>query len=225
VLAGLAATHRVCAYDRPGTVRYSDPIAITDRSTPAPMPRTARDVVRDLHTMLDAARIPGPYLLVAHSLGGLFARLYAQTYPDQVRGVLFVDSFPIEIPALMGAQWPAYQQLLDHPLPVFAHDPTLETIDIPTSVAQVKQAPALPAVPLAVLTKTEPFALPPTAPPGLGPSLERAWVTGAQALVALQPQTPHTFATTSDHYIQVHQPDLVVNGTELLSQRAASPRR
>jgi alpha/beta hydrolase fold len=72
------------------------------------MPRTAQDVVGDLHALLTAADVPGPYVLVAHSLGGLFGRLYAQTYPDQVRALLFVDSFPVEIPTLMGADWPAY---------------------------------------------------------------------------------------------------------------------
>ena len=42
------------------------------------MPRTAGQVVDDLHALLTAAAVPGPYLLVAHSLGGLFARLYTQ---------------------------------------------------------------------------------------------------------------------------------------------------
>src|SRR5690349_10969560 len=63
VLPGLAATHRVCAYDRPGTLRYTNPVAITDRSSPAPMPRTAKDVVSDLHALLAAAQVPGPYVL------------------------------------------------------------------------------------------------------------------------------------------------------------------
>ena len=98
VLPGLAATHQVCAYDRPGTLRYAHSVAITDRSSLVPMPRTAVDVVSDLHAVLAAAQVPGPYVLVAHSMGELCARLYAQTYPDQVRALLFVDSFPVEIP-------------------------------------------------------------------------------------------------------------------------------
>jgi alpha-beta hydrolase superfamily lysophospholipase len=46
-----------------------------------PMPRTAGDVVADLHALVTAAHLPGPYLLVAHSLGGMFARLYAHRGP------------------------------------------------------------------------------------------------------------------------------------------------
>jgi len=225
VLPGLAATHRVCAYDRPGTVRYTDPVAITDRSTPVPMPRTANDVVSDLHALLAAAQVPGPYVFVAHSLGGLFARVYAQTHPDQVRALLFVDSFPVEIPALMAQQWPEYKQLLDHPLPQFASNPSFEVIDIETSVKQVAAAAPFPAIPIAVLTKTEPFPLPPNAPAGLGPTLERVWPQGALSLVALRPHTPHTLATGSDHYVQVHQPDLVMATTELLIDRSAPQPR
>ena len=168
-LPGLAATHRVCAYDRPGTLRYSNPVAITDRSSPVPMPRTAKDVVSDLHALLTAAQVPGPYVLVAHSLGGLFARLYAQTYPDQVRALLFLDSFPVEIPAMVGPQWPGYKQLLDHPLPQFVNNASFEVIDIETSVKQIAAAPPFPAIPIAVVTKTEPFPLPADAPGDSGP--------------------------------------------------------
>jgi pimeloyl-ACP methyl ester carboxylesterase len=225
VLPGLAATHRVCAYDRPGTLRYTDPVAITDRSSPVPMPRTAKDVVGDLHALLAAAQVPEPYVLVAHSLGGLFARLYAQTYPDQVRALLFLDSFPAQIPALMGPQWPAYERLLDHPLPQFAASPTFEVIDIPASVGQIAGAAPFPAIPVAVVTKTEPFPLPPDAPAGLGPTLDRVWPQGALDLVALRPQTPHIIATGSDHYVQVHQPDLVIATATLLIDRSAQPSR
>lgn len=221
VLPRLAGERRVCAYDRPGTLRYSNPPSISDRSSPVAMPRTALDVVTDLHSLLAAAHVPGPYLFVAHSLGGLFARLYAQTYPDQVRAVVFVDAFPVEIPSLMGSDWPAYRQALDGPLPQFTNSSSFELIDIDKSVAQVAAAPAFPPIPTVVLSKTEPFAIPPTDPPALGDKLERVWQEAAADLVALRPQTPHIFATGSDHYIQVHQPDLVAAGVDLVMQRSA----
>src|SRR6266496_2447358 len=47
------------------------------QSDPAPHPRTIRDAVTDLHALLHTARIPGPYLLVGHSFGGLIVQLYA----------------------------------------------------------------------------------------------------------------------------------------------------
>ncbi len=221
VLPALARTHRVCAYDRPGTLRYTDPPTVSDRSSPVAMPRTAQDVVGDLHALLDAAHVPGPYVLVGHSLGGLIARLYAQTYPGQVRAVVFVDAFAVEIPSLIGTDWPAYRQQLDEPLPQFADSPSFELIDIDKSVEQVVAAPAFPPIPTVVLARTEPFIIPPTIPAEKGPILEQAWRDATSDLVALRPQTPHIFATGSDHFVQIHQPDLVAAGVELAIQRSA----
>ncbi|MGE5673843.1 MAG: alpha/beta fold hydrolase [Mycobacterium leprae] len=73
---------RVCTYDRAGYA-WSDP---------AKTPRTGEQVVADLHTLLARGGEQGPYILVAHSLGGLYARLYAARYPDQVAGMVLVDA-------------------------------------------------------------------------------------------------------------------------------------
>jgi pimeloyl-ACP methyl ester carboxylesterase len=224
VLPALAADHRVCAYDRPGTLRYPDPPSITERSSPVAMPRTAQDVVQDLHALLAAAHLPVPYVLVGHSLGGLFIRLYAQTYPGQVRALAFVDAFPVEIPGLLGSDWPTYRQALDQPLPQFANSPSFEVIDIEKSVAQVGAAPAFPPVPTVVLTRTEPFAVPGTVSAEQSAKLEQAWRDATADLIALRPQTPHMIATGSDHFIQVHQPDLVVAGVRLAIQRSEPNR-
>ncbi len=98
VLPALAKSHRVCAYDRPGTIRYIDGAPLTDRSTPVAQPRTTGGIVTELHDVLAAAEVKAPYVLVGHSLGGLIARAYAQAHTDQVRGVVFVDAFSATIP-------------------------------------------------------------------------------------------------------------------------------
>ena len=70
-------------YDRGGT-GWSDPM---------PLPRTAAEVATELRDLLHVAGVPGPYLLVAHSLGGAYARRFAQLFPDQVAGLLLLESF------------------------------------------------------------------------------------------------------------------------------------
>jgi pimeloyl-ACP methyl ester carboxylesterase len=77
-----ARSARVCAYDRPG-YGWSDP---------SPFPRLPESNVEELHTLLNRAGIQGPYVLVAHSYGGLVARLYTHTYPNEVVGIVLVDT-------------------------------------------------------------------------------------------------------------------------------------
>ena len=78
----------VCAYDRPGTPVGEAP----SRSDPVPQPTTAADAVADLHALIGAADVATPVVLVAHSYGGVIARLYARTYPDDVAGMVLVDA-------------------------------------------------------------------------------------------------------------------------------------
>jgi pimeloyl-ACP methyl ester carboxylesterase len=78
----VAETTRVCAYDRAG-LGWSEPGA---------EPRDARQISSELHTLLANAGIEGPYVLVGHSYGGLYARMYAARYSDEVVGVVLVDS-------------------------------------------------------------------------------------------------------------------------------------
>jgi pimeloyl-ACP methyl ester carboxylesterase len=73
VLPGVAKFTRVCAYDRPGTVTITGEHVEASRSTPVPQPTTAANGVTDLHALLTAAKVPGPYVLVAHSWGGMIA--------------------------------------------------------------------------------------------------------------------------------------------------------
>ncbi len=78
----LTDRHRVCTYDR-ANVGESDSV---------PGPRTGTDSVRDLHALLEAAQVPGPYVLLGASFGGLIADMYAATYPDQVVGMVLLDA-------------------------------------------------------------------------------------------------------------------------------------
>jgi pimeloyl-ACP methyl ester carboxylesterase len=67
-----------------------------------PMPRSADAIANELHAMLDAARIEGPSVLAAHSLGGLFARLYTAAYPKDVAGLVLVDAWQEDLQTILG---------------------------------------------------------------------------------------------------------------------------
>lgn len=77
-----AKTTRVCTYDRAGL----------GWSEAGPLPRDAAQHAKELHTLLQNAQIPGPYVMVGHSLGGLDVRVFVQNYSSEVVGVVLVDS-------------------------------------------------------------------------------------------------------------------------------------
>ena len=78
----LAATTRVCAYDRAG-YGWSDP---------SPHARTPSQIADELHTLLVNAGIQGPYVLVGHSAAGKDVRLFANRYPQVVVGMVLIDA-------------------------------------------------------------------------------------------------------------------------------------
>jgi pimeloyl-ACP methyl ester carboxylesterase len=82
ISSAVARDTRVCVYDRAGR-GWSDP---TDG------PQDATRIASDLHTLLDRANVPGPYVLAGHSFGGLYALTFAARYPQEVAGLALIDS-------------------------------------------------------------------------------------------------------------------------------------
>jgi pimeloyl-ACP methyl ester carboxylesterase len=225
VFAAVAGFTRVCTYDRPGTILDATHLS---RSDPVPMPRTAEAVAYELHDLLDAANIEGPYVLVAHSLGGLFARLYASTYRDDIAGLVLIDAWPEAMPKLLGPdQWAAYVKLSDPAPPGLESYRDLESIDFAAASERMEQEAAqspLYDLPLFVLSRAKPVALPPNVPAGFSrDGFEAAWRKEQDELAALLPDARHVIATESDHYIQIEQPGLVVDAVRAAVEAVRDP--
>jgi pimeloyl-ACP methyl ester carboxylesterase len=78
----VAKTTRVCTYDRAGL----------GWSEAAPLPSDVAQFARELHTLLQNANVPGPYVMVGHSLGGFVVRVFVHDYASEVSGVVLIDS-------------------------------------------------------------------------------------------------------------------------------------
>jgi pimeloyl-ACP methyl ester carboxylesterase len=203
----LSGFTRVCSYDRPGGPR--------SRSDPAPIPRTARDFVADLHALLRVAHVPGPYVLAGHSISGLFSLLYASTHPRQVAGLVLIDAVhPATIkrrlamlkPLVSPEVWEALRQLMIT-VPPRLVDP--EGIDSWTSERQtrlaLRRSPLRP-MPLVVLAHGHPDPDTPFV------ELEEPfWRQLQRELAQLVPGGRLVIATQSGHIIQDDQPELVLD--------------
>jgi pimeloyl-ACP methyl ester carboxylesterase len=82
ITPAVARDTRVCVYDRAGR----------GWSEPTDTPQDAAQIATDLHTLLQRGHVPGPYVLAGHSFGGLYVLTFAARYPDEVAGMVLVDS-------------------------------------------------------------------------------------------------------------------------------------
>jgi pimeloyl-ACP methyl ester carboxylesterase len=215
----IAPVTRVCSYDRPNTAGGA--------SDPVPSPRTAQDVVDDLHTLLTTAKVPGPYVLVGHSFGGLINRLYASTYPDEVGGLVLVDASHEEqetrLEALVSPElWEAYQERL-------AQFPSIE-LDIEVSFAQVREARVdapLRPIPLVVITAgavADPAQIAAIFPPGWPVEEMDQLHRELQAdLAGLTPNGQQVIAERSGHYVHQTEPELVVEAIRQVVEAVRDP--
>lgn len=189
-------------------------------SDPAPTPRTSHDMAADLHALLANAAIPEPYVLVGQSVGGLNVRAYASRYPEEVAGMVLVDSMhedqfvtlgPMLPPPFPGE--PAELTDLRQFWTVDWADPAknAEGIDFVASRAQGHAVTSLGDLPLVVLTADYENARELSAAPA---EFRRAWAGRwwalQSSLAALSTASTHTLVSGSGHFIQRDAPDAVV---------------
>lgn len=203
----LAERGRVCSYDR----------ANHGQSGAAPTPRTGTDIVADLHGLLAAASIPGPYVLIGHSAGGMFVQLYARTFPDETAGVLVMNAVP-PCHEWMDKAFPsmtAPEQKDERAYYAGAND---EPVDYCATSDQIA-AKAPPSVPLEVLISTIAQC------ESVADICGRTYPAYTQVMRAVSDAWPagHFAQVESIHSIYVGKPEAVLAAVDRVLDRIASP--
>lgn len=200
---------RACVYDRPGTLAH---FPYVSRSDPVPMPRTTGEVAVDLHSLLTAAGVPGPYVLVGASTGGLIVRQYAAYYPAEVTGLVLVDAISEAMEGLMRpSRFARYNALyLQSPSADAAQYQDLEAIDFYRSFAEMKLRRRPPrGVPMVVISADYGFGEPAGVSRRFAGLVNRTWKRSQRYLFSLRPRIKHLIAYGSGHQIHVNRPGLV----------------
>jgi len=137
VQPAIANLTRVCSYDRAGD-GWSDV---------GPHPRTMRQIVFELHALLDVAGERAPYVLVGHSYGGWLVRVYQSTYPSQVAGMVLVEAGSDDPLRLLGDGRLVHASDLTtgEPVPAVKTSSPLRETDIPPSALSQMKAGAAEA--------------------------------------------------------------------------------
>ncbi|WP_456733302.1 alpha/beta fold hydrolase [Bradyrhizobium sp. USDA 3364] len=188
----ISAFARVVLYDRVGLGQSSQ---LTDTSAAI----TADAVARRLHTLLAAADTRPPYILVGHSLGGLYMQMFARKYPTEVSGVVLLESSSTEAPS----------ELKTRAKLVPGTAAYLEEEGVAESNQQVRNAGPFPDVPLAVIAATD-----------HGPHF-REWeptlMRLQQQLATLSPQGSLIVAQGSGHDVQLDRPETVIDAVRRMA--------
>jgi len=211
----VAGFTRVCAYDRPGTIRVTDDDKPSP-STPVEQPTSAKPAAADLDALLGASGEPAPYVLVGHSFGGPIIRLYAGAHPDSMGGLVLVDALSEDLPDGLSPKQETLLEELNTP-PPGSHR---EDLDESATFKQLRESPPAPTVPTVVLTADR-SQLPLTKeelakaqlPAGVDQQFTNdLWASQLAAQEKLAKKFPgaeHVTDTNSSHYIQAENPQLV----------------
>jgi len=193
---------QVFAYDRAGygASRSANPM------------RDGATIVRELRSTLQALKLEPPFILVGHSVGGTYMELYARSYPEEVAGVVLVDSRHADFTRqcqIADARSCKPPSLLTALLP---DAPRRELAAGEKTMDEVMQGGPFPNVPLVVLTSMK--------KPLEGPRFREVWLATQKELAALSNDSTHTVCSRCGHYIHKDDPQLVIAAVENVVQRA-----
>ena len=236
----IAKSTRVCSYDRAG-IGYSDS---------GRRPRTSRVMAEELHSLLQAAKIAPPYVLVGHSMGGYDVRLYASLYRNEVSGMVLVDAdhpdqenrFPPAMRDVEGG-WRREAEFLAYTMPfglprflgLCEEGPVLRAADcnfhsareameemkaFSQSAAEAATTGSLGDLPLAVLSHDPEKQPLAELPAEIVQPANQAWEKMQEELAHLSTRGTQTIAKGSSHYIQEDRPDVVVEAVRAVVEHA-----
>jgi pimeloyl-ACP methyl ester carboxylesterase len=201
----LAASTRVCSYDKFGT----------GSSDPAPRAQRFTTQANDLHELLRLTNESGPYIVVGHSFGGDVAVAFASKFRDEVHGLLLLDATPTTwntvLCSIADDGTAAASALVQLCAAQATAGDNAEGLDGAAAFAEIADISSLGDLPTIVDTAADRHYAEQGLSAELVARLTEAWDEGQQHWVALSSHSAFVEVPDTGHYIQRDQPDLVVD--------------
>ena len=204
----VAAFTRVCSYDRAGL----------GKSPAGPEPRTLDKEVADLYQLLEETGVDGPYVLVGHSYGGMLIRLFTDQHPEQVTGMVLVDSPHPDIYrrslVVLPPESPDEGESVRFYREWFTQEIEKPTMKIAPALLAPGSLGDLPLIVLTAMLKDRPEDF----PQELNDNFNQIWLDLQEELASMSTNSSHILAEKSGHFIQHDQPELVVEAIKGIVQ-------
>jgi pimeloyl-ACP methyl ester carboxylesterase len=169
-------------------------------------------MVADLRHVLHQARIEPPYVLVGHSFGGFNVRVFAGGFPEEVAGVVLIDSSHPDQHARLAEALPPESPTESSALAAWRRgfDPNLFGINFRACAEQARSVELFNEIPLCVVSQSPNAWAPPGMPSDIWARVQKNWGEMQNDLTQLSANTRHVVAEYASHAMDLEEPQLIV---------------
>jgi len=199
----VAAFTQTVSYDRAGL----------GQSDLGPRPRSAKQIATELHAALQKSGVKPPYVMVGHSFGGIYVRVFTGMYPNEVVGMVLIDPSQESFNDWLGKNQPDRLKAAESNIAKGAEGVQAEFAAVDTSYSQARVAKVPAGIPVTLLTATEDESMPAEG--------RKVWIEKHKEWLATVPGSKHIIVEKATHFIQSQQPGLVI---EAIKQVSKQPR-
>ncbi len=197
----VAAFSQTVSYDRAGL----------GQSDPGPKPRSAKQIATELHAALQKSGIKPPYVMVGHSFGGIYVRVFADMYPNEVVGMVLIDPSQESFNDWLSKNQPDRLKAAESNIAKAGEGVQAEFAAVDTSYSQARMAKVPAGIPVTLITATEDESMPAEA--------RKVWIEKHKEWLATVPGGKHIVVEKATHFIHAQQPGLVIEAIKQVSKQ------
>jgi pimeloyl-ACP methyl ester carboxylesterase len=197
----VAAFAQTVSYDRAGL----------GQSDLGPKPRSAKQIATELHVALQKSGIKPPYVMVGHSFGGIYIRVFADMYPKEVVGMVLIDPSQESFNDWLKKNQPDRLKASEAGIAKAGEGVQAEFASVDTSYSQARVAKVPAGIPVTLLTATVDDTMPAEG--------RKLWIEKHKEWLATVPGSKHMVVEGASHFIQAQQPSLVIEAIKQVSKQ------